>query len=156
MPDMTPDQALGAIRTKFDQALGRVAVTPIRALEPREVIAGATECYAAMIRLPSRPVSGGTRLRIALESYYAIHYASDGANTQPIQDAIKLAWALQDAQAPNATLFNTAIDQDVLIKLPDGGEAGPIEVFFNPVVRGGGVVTLAVNFIIEMSAPRPV
>jgi hypothetical protein len=155
MPDLKISEVLGIMRTQFDTAMARGSATPIKALEPRDIVPEVAECYGVMARLPPGPASGGTRLRVQLEAYYALHYATDGATTQPLDDLTKLLWVLQDVQKPNSSLFNSAQDQIVRIGFPDGNQAGACEIFFNPVVRGGGVVTLVANFLIEMYAPHP-
>jgi hypothetical protein len=155
MPDMTLSQALGVMRTQFDTAMARGIPTPIKALEPRDIVPGVTECYGTIGRLPRQTASGGNRLRVQLECYYAIHYATDGATAQPIDDLVKLLWVMQDVQKPTSVLWDTAQDKAMLVVFPDGSASSSCEIFFNPVVRNGGVVTLAVNFVIEMFAPHP-
>ena len=152
---MNLSDVLAVMRTQFDKALDRQIPTPLKALEPRDIQAGATECYGVIARLPQGPASGGERLRVNLEAYYAVHYDLLTTTIEPLDEMTRLMWVLQDVQKPYSSLFDDAIDQQVRIGYPDGGQAGACEIFFNPVVRNGGVITLAVNFLIEMYAPHP-
>jgi hypothetical protein len=82
--------------------------------------------------------------RVVVKTYYAVHIDFDADIATQLAKAIPMLRTAVRAEARSPSVFPTMTEPNLIVKMQ------PLERFLNPLAKSGGVLTISIDFDIEI------